>query len=125
MRRRDRVAWAFVLLVAAVCSADTIITREGASYSGSFLGAKDAAIGFTDTVGSGISRSATSVAGVHLGERHRDPTQREGLFRGNSRAQIRWRLKTIWEFSTSFREGCGVAGAEHCGCCAPPPQRSR
>ncbi len=31
-------------MMAAICSADTIITREGASYSGSFLGAKDGAI---------------------------------------------------------------------------------
>ena len=82
MRRRDRVALAFVLLVAAVCSADTIITREGASYSGSFLGAKDAAIGFTDTSGIGYTFPIRDVQSLVFtcGERHRDPTQREGLF---------------------------------------------
>jgi len=55
MRRRDRVALAFVLMMAAICSADTIITREGASYSGSFLGAKHGSIGFTDTSGIGYT----------------------------------------------------------------------
>ena len=35
--------------------ADTIITRDGSSYSGQYLGAKDGTIGFTDTSGIGYT----------------------------------------------------------------------
>ena len=44
---------ALFLVLTNPASADTIITREGASYSGQFLGAQESTLGFTDT--SGIS----------------------------------------------------------------------
>jgi hypothetical protein len=45
--------WFFAL--ASASRADTIITREGSSYSGQFLGAKAGTIGFTDTSGIGYT----------------------------------------------------------------------
>jgi hypothetical protein len=41
--------------LATISQADTIVTREGASYSGQFLGAKEGTIGFTDTSGIGYT----------------------------------------------------------------------
>lgn len=52
---------ALLLAMAAVASADTIITREGASYSGRFLGAKEATIPFTDTSGIGYTFPVSDV----------------------------------------------------------------
>ena len=46
---------AFTALLAAACPADTVITRDGTSYSGNFLGAKNGTIGFTDTSGIGYT----------------------------------------------------------------------
>lgn len=50
--KRCSVVVMVVLTMAVSALADTVITREGASYSGQFLGATDGQIGFTD--GSGI-----------------------------------------------------------------------
>jgi hypothetical protein len=44
-----------ILGLATWASADTIITREGASYSGQFLGAQNGTIGFTDASGIGYT----------------------------------------------------------------------
>ena len=52
---------ALLLAMVAVASADTIITREGASYSGRFLGAKEAMISFTDTSGIGYTFPVSDV----------------------------------------------------------------
>jgi hypothetical protein len=46
---------AIILGLATAAPADTIITREGASYSGVFLSAKDGTIGFTDNSGIGYT----------------------------------------------------------------------
>src|SRR5215813_10103648 len=55
MFRRSLIFLALTALIAAACSADTIITRDGSSYSGNFLGAKNGTLGFTDTRGIGYT----------------------------------------------------------------------
>ena len=55
MSRRNRVVLALAMLLTGICAADTIITRDGSSYSGTFLGAKSGTIGFTDTSGIGYT----------------------------------------------------------------------
>src|ERR1700756_924410 len=44
-----------LLLVAGSAFADTIITRDGSSYSGQYLGAKEGTLGFTDSSGIGYT----------------------------------------------------------------------
>jgi hypothetical protein len=70
--------WFFAL--ASASRADTIITREGSSYSGQFLGAKAARSGLRTRAGSDTrSRPQCAVAGLHVCKRHRQMAAEELL----------------------------------------------
>lgn len=55
MQKWCALCMAMIVAVGTIAQADTIVTREGASYSGQFLGAKDGTIGFTDSNGIGYT----------------------------------------------------------------------
>jgi hypothetical protein len=67
-----------VLGLASVSCADTIITREGASYSGQFLGVKQGTIGFTDTNGIGYTFPAGDVQSLVFTSANDTVTLRNG-----------------------------------------------
>jgi len=127
MRRRDRVALAFVLLMAAVCSADTIITREGASYSGSFLGAKDGAIGFSDTSGIGYTFPIRDVQSLIFTSANDIVTLRNGKvysgkFTGADSLAFKDNMGILYEFPRKDIESLVLSTA---GVMPTPPQGSK
>jgi hypothetical protein len=127
MRRRDRAALAFVLLVAAVCAADTIITREGASYAGSFLGAKDAAIGFTDTSGIGYTFPIRDVQSLVFTSANDTVTLRNGKvysgkFTGSDPLAFKDNMGILYEFPRKDVESLVLSTA---GVAPAPPQGSK
>jgi hypothetical protein len=127
MRRCDRVALAFVLLVAAVCSADTIITREGASYSGSFLGAKDGAIGFTDTNGIGYTFPIRDLQSLVFTAANDTVTLRNGKvysgkFTGADPLAFKDNMGILYEFPRKDVESLVLSTA---GVAPAPPQGSK
>jgi hypothetical protein len=103
MRRRDRVGLAFVLMLAGICYADTIITREGASYSGSFLGAKNGTIGFTDTSGIGYTFPVRDIQSLVFTSTNdtvtlRNGTVYSGKFTGADPVAFKDNLGILYEF---------------------------
>jgi len=127
MRRRDRVALAFVLLVAAVCSADTVITREGASYSGNFLGAKDGAIGFSDTSGIGYTFPIRDVQSLVFTSANDTVTLRNGKvysgkFTGADPLAFKDNMGILYEFPRRDVESLVLSTA---GVAPAPPQGSK
>jgi hypothetical protein len=71
------------LFLALASRADTIITHEGSSYSGQFLGAKASTIGFTDTSGIGYTFPVREVQSLVFTSANDtgDPAQRHSVFR--------------------------------------------
>jgi hypothetical protein len=127
MRKRDRVALAFVLLMAAVGAADTIITREGASYSGSFLGAKDGAIGFSDTSGIGYTFPIRDVQSLVFTSANDIVTLRNGKvysgkFTGADPLAFKDNMGILYEFPRKDVESLVLSAA---GVTPPPPQGSK
>jgi len=127
MRRRDRIVLAFVLLVVAVCSADTIITREGASYSGNFLGAKAGAIGFTDTSGIGYTFPIGDVQSLVFTSANDTVTLRNGKvysgkFTGSDPLAFKDNMGILYEFPRKDVESLVLSTA---GVTPTPPQGSK
>jgi hypothetical protein len=104
LRRSCLIFPAFIGLIAAACSADTIITRDGSSYSGSFLGAKNGTIGFTDISGIGYTLPVGDVQSLVFTSANDTVTLRNGkVYSGKLAGADPLRSKTIWGFCTSFR----------------------
>src|ERR1700747_10702 len=127
MRRCDRVAVCVVLMRASMCAAATIITREGASYSGSFLGAKDRAIGFTDTSGIGYTFPIGDVQSLVFTSANDTVTLRNGKvyagkFTGADPLAFKDNLGILYEFPRKDVESLVLSTA---GVASAPPQGSK
>ena len=102
-----RKLFALLLLTAALPSlADTIITREGASYSGQFASSKDEAT-FTDSAGiNTISRAVTCSPSCLPTRRISLPSVAAKPIQESLPAAIRSASPTIKGSNTSFRQRC-------------------
>ena len=83
--------------------ADTIITREGASYSGQFLGAKDGTIGFTDVAGIGYTFPIRDVQSLVFTSTNDTVTLRNGKmysgkFMGSDPLAFKDNMGILYEF---------------------------
>lgn len=122
--------WRVVLLVllvglAGAASADTIITRDGASYSGQFLGAKEGAIAFTDTSGIGYSFPLRDVQSLVFTSANDTVTLRNGKvysgkFTGADPLSFKDNMGILYEFPRKDVESLVLSTAEVAQGQAPP-----
>jgi hypothetical protein len=127
MSRRSIVVLAFSLLLAAACSADTIITRDGASYSGTFLGAKSGSIGFTDTSGIGYTFPVGDVQSLVFTSANDTVTLRNGKlysgkFTGGDPLAFKDNMGILYEFPRKDVESLVLSSA---GVAPAPPQGAK
>ncbi|HST09164.1 MAG TPA: hypothetical protein VLL05_02210 [Terriglobales bacterium] len=118
---------AILLGLAAVASADTIITREGASYSGQFLGAKQGTIAFTDTSGIGYTFPAGDVQSLVFTTANDTITLRNGKvysgkFMGADPLAFKDNLGILYEFPRKDVESLVLSTA---GVVPAPPQGAK
>jgi hypothetical protein len=111
------VLLATVLAMAAVAPADTVITREGASYSGQFLGSKDGNIGFTDTTGIGYTFPLRDVQSLVFTPTNDTVTLRNGKvysgkFNGADPIAFKDNMGILYEFPRKDVETLVLSSAE-------------
>src|SRR5215475_14388934 len=127
MFRRTLTALAFACLLAGACSADTIITRDGASYSGTFLGAKGGTIGFTDTSGIGYTFPVGDVQSLVFTSANDTVTLRNGKlysgkFTGADPLAFKDNLGILYQFPRKDVESLVLSSA---GVAPAPPQDAK
>jgi hypothetical protein len=115
---------ALLLGLASLSWADTIITREGASYSGQFLGAKAGAIAFTDTSGIGYTFPVRDVQSLVFTSANDTVTLRNGKiysgkFTGGDPLAFKDNLGILYEFPREDVESLVLSTAGVAP--APPP----
>jgi hypothetical protein len=104
MRFRSAILLAAVLSVGMISAfADTIITRDGSSYSGQYLGAKEGTIGFTDTGGIGYTFPLRDVQSLVFTSTNDTVTLRNGkvysgTFTGPETLAFKDNLGILYEF---------------------------
>lgn len=119
------ISVAVLVGLATVASADTIITREGASYSGQFLGAKEGAIGFTDTNGIGYTFPVRDVQSLVFTSANDTVTLRSGKvysgkFTGADPLAFKDNLGILYEFPRKDVESLVLSAAEVAQAQMPP-----
>lgn len=118
------VVLAIVLAIGSLASADTIITREGASYSGQFLGAKGGSVAFTDTSGIGYTFPIGDVQSLVFTSANDTVTLRNGKvysgkFTGADPLPFKDNLGILYEFPRKDVESLVLSSA---GVAPAPPQ---
>src|SRR5579883_1876883 len=128
MRNRSAVAMAAALLVALLGSAaaDTIITRDGSSYSGQYLGARQGTIGFTDSSGVGYTFPMRDVQSLVFTGTNDTVTLRNGKvysgkFGGPDPLAFKDKLGILYEFPRRDVESLVLSAAEAAQASTPPP----
>ena len=127
MFRRSVIFLALIALIAAACSADTIITRDGSSYSGSFLGVKSGTIGFTDTSGIGYTFPVGDVQSLVFTSANDTVTLRNGKvysgkFTGADPLAFKDNLGILYQFPRKDVESLVLSSA---GVAPAPPQGAK
>jgi hypothetical protein len=122
--------WCVVLLVltlglANVALADTVITREGASHSGQFLGAKEGTIPFTDTNGIGYTFPMRDVQSLVFTSANDTVTLRNGKmysgkFTGADPLAFKDNLGILYEFPRKDVESLVLSTAAVAQAQVPP-----
>lgn len=123
--------WCAALLVlmlglANFAIADTVITREGASYSGQFLGAKDGTIGFTDASGIGYTFPIADVQSLVFTSTNDTVTLRSGkvysgTFSGSGPLAFKDNMGILYEFPRKDVETLVFSGQS----IAPVPKEAK
>ncbi|HYK49648.1 MAG TPA: hypothetical protein VEU94_07975, partial [Terriglobales bacterium] len=111
------------LALASASWADTIITREGSSYSGQFLGTKQGTIGFTDTSGIGYTFPVKDVQSLVFTTANDTVTLRNGKvysgkFTGADPLAFKDNLGILYEFPRKDVESLVISTS---GIAAAPP----
>ena len=115
------------LALASASWADTIITREGSSYSGQFLGAKEGTIGFTDTSGIGYTFPVKDVQSLVFTSANDTVTLRNGKvysgkFTGADPLTFKDNMGILYEFPRKDVESLVLSTA---GTAPAPPQGAK
>lgn len=121
------ISLALVLALGSLASADTIITREGASYSGWFLGTKEGTLAFTDTSGIGYTFPIRDVQSLVFTATNDTVTLRNGKvysgkFMGADPLAFKDNMGTLYEFPRKDVESIVLSTA---GVSPAPPQGAK
>lgn len=121
------------ILAVAICAvsmlgsalADTIITRDGSSYTGQYLGAKDGTIGFTDGSGIGYTLPVRDVQSLVFTSTNDTVTLRNGKvysgkFNGPETLAFKDNLGILYEFPRKDVESLALSTAEVVQAKTPP-----
>jgi hypothetical protein len=116
-RKWCAISVALILALAAISPADTIITREGASYSGQFLGAKDGMLGFTDSSGIGYTFPLRDVQSLVFTATNDSVTLRNGKtyagkFTGSDPLPFKDSMGILYEFPRKDVESLVLSSAD-------------
>jgi hypothetical protein len=116
-----------VLAIGSLASADTIITREGASYSGQFLGAKEGTVAFIDSSGIGYTFPIRDVQSLVFTPANDTVTLRNGKvysgkFTGADPLPFKDNMGILYEFPGKEVESLVLSSA---GVAPAPPQGSK
>jgi hypothetical protein len=116
-----------VLGLAIGAFADTIVTREGASYSGTFLGASNGMIGFTDASGIGYSFPLRDVQSLVFTSANDTVTLRNGKvysgkFTGTDPLAFKDDMGILYEFPRKDVETLVLSSAEAMQAQQPPKE---
>jgi hypothetical protein len=127
MFRRGLIFLALIALLAAACPADTIITRDGSSYSGSLLGVNRGTIGFTDTSGIGYTFPVGDVQSLVFTSANDTVTLRNGKvysgkFAGADPLAFKDNLGILYQFPRKDVESLVLSSA---GVAPAPPQGAK
>jgi hypothetical protein len=127
MSKRGLVAFLLVVVLAVGAAADTIITRDGASYTGQFLGAKDNMIGFTDTTGIGYNFPLRDVQSLVFTATNDTVTLRNGKvysgkFTGSDPLAFKDNMGILYEFPRKDVETLVLSTAEVVQAQQPPKE---
>lgn len=119
------VPGALILVLASVASTDTVITREGASDSGQFLGAKEGTIPFTDTNGIGYTFPLRDVQSLVFTSAKdtvtvRNGTLYSGTFTGADPLAFKDNLGILYEFPRKDVESLVLSTATVAQAQVPP-----
>jgi len=127
MRVRSAIVIAAVIAVALLGSAaaDTIITRDGSSYSGQYLGAKEGTIGFTDSSGIGYTFPIRDVQSLVFTSANDTVTLRNGKvysgkFGGSDPLAFKDSLGILYEFPRKDVESLVLSTAAVVQASTPP-----
>jgi len=121
------IAGAVLITLVLLCSAaaDTIITRDGSSYSGQYLGAKGGTIGFTDTSGIGYTFPIRDVLSLVFTSTNDIVTLRNGKvysgkFSGQDPLAFKDNLGILYEFPQKDVESLVLSSAAAVQANTPP-----
>jgi hypothetical protein len=125
IRMLSLVSWALILGLVSAASADTVITREGASYSGQFLGASEGTISFTDANGIGYTFPLRDVQSLVFTSANDTVTLRNGKlysgkFTGADPLAFKDNLGILYEFPRKDVESLVLSTAVVAQAQAPP-----
>jgi hypothetical protein len=127
MRIRVAILMAVALLVVMLGSAvaDTIIARDGSSYTGQYLGAKDGTIGFTDGSGIGYTFPVRDVQSLVFTSANDIVTLRNGKvysgkFNGPDTLPFKDNLGILYEFPRKDVESLALSTAAVVQASTPP-----
>lgn len=127
MRIRGAIAVAAVWLVALLggAAADTIITRDGSSHSGQYLGVKEGTIGFTDSSGVGYTFPIRDVQSLVFTGTNDTVTLRNGQsysgkFNGPDPLAFKDNLGILYEFPRKDVESLVLSTAAVMQASTPP-----
>ena len=125
MRFRSAILIAAVVGILASAFADTIITRDGSSYSGQYLRSKDGTIGFTDTSGIGYTFPIRDVKSLVFTSANDTVTLRNGKvysgkFSGSDPLAFKDNLGILYEFPRKDVESLVLSTAAVAQANTPP-----
>ena len=127
MRIRSVAAMAVALFLATAgwALADTIITRDGSSYSGQYLGAKEGTLGFTDTSGIGYTFPVRDVQSLVFTSTNDTVTLRNGKvysgkFNGPDTLAFKDNLGILYQFPRRDVESLVLSSAAAAQTSTPP-----
>jgi hypothetical protein len=125
IRRGKMALLALSLYWSSLASGDTVITREGDSYSGQFLGVKDGTIPFTDSSGIGYTFPLRDVQSLVFTASNDTVTLRNGKvysgkFTGADTLAFKDNLGILYQFPRKDVESLVLSTAEVVQAQAPP-----
>jgi hypothetical protein len=119
-----------VLALSAAACADTVVTRNGTSYSGEFLGAKNGTITFTDSSGVGYTFPLRDVQSLVFTATNdtvtlRNGTVYSGKYTGTDPLAFKDNLGILYQFPHNDVESLVLSSAEVAKTQPPPPKDAK